>query len=184
MKKLSLIIILIAAVFITSCEKAAKDEPFGFSLIYMPQAVLQSAGIGNNYIVTVKNSTAADTSIVVGAYRSGLEKLSAFSVDLIIDSDSLAKTILAAQQAGSPANLNLYKNAKLLPASYYTLPGKINIADGLREDFVLLSLKKELLLKDPEFGPKVFVLPVRIDSPTKYEINKKLSLTMFIFQKN
>lgn len=184
MKKLNILILVIATIFTASCEKAAKDEPYGFSLIYMPQAVLQSAGIGNNYTVTVKRSTATDTSVVVGAYRSGLEELSTFSVDLTVDSDSLAQTILAAQQAGAPASLNLYKNAKLLPASYYTLPAKINVPNGQRESFVLLNLKKELLLNDPEFGSKVFILPVRITNPTKYELQEKLSLTMFVFRNN
>lgn len=166
-----------------ACKKAAKDELFGFSLLYMPQASLQSAGIGNDFVINVNKSSSVDTSIVVGLYRSGLEELKGVSVDLGIDQDSLSKSISLAQQTGAPANLAPYKNAKLLPKSYYTLPNILSLKDGEREASVLLKINKTLLEGDPDFGTKNFILPVRISNPTMYKLNDKLSLTMFIVRK-
>lgn len=174
---------LICLMILPACEKPAKDEAFGFSLLYMPQAVLQSAGIGSNYTVKINEANSADTSIIVGLYRSGLEELSAVTVDVSVDKDSLSEAITAAQLPGAPANLNIYKNAKLMPDTYYTLPNKISIENGQREGYVLMVIKKSLLMNDPDFGTKNFILPVRISNPTKYKLNEKLSLTMFIFQK-
>lgn len=182
MKKL-ILFTLISSLLLFACKKPAKDEAFGFSLLYMPQAVLQSAGIGNNFVVPISHSLTADTSILVGLYRSGLEQLNAVSVDLGVDQDSLARTIILAQQSNAPSNLDVYKNAKLLPQSYYTLPSKLNLQDGQRESFVLLKINKTLLESDPDFGVKNLILPVRISNPTKYALNPKLSLTMFIFRK-
>lgn len=182
MKKL-ILFALVSSLLVFACKKPAKDEAFGFSLLYMPQAVLQSAGIGNNFVVTINQSNTTDTSIVVGLYRSGLEQLNAVSVDLGIDQDSLARTITLAQQPNAPANLALYQNAKLLPQSYYTLPTKLSLTDGEREAYVLLKINKALLESDPDFGVKDLILPVRISNPTSYKLNPKLSLTMFIFRK-
>ena len=182
MKKL-IVFAFISSLLFFACKKPAKNETFGFSLLYMPQATLQSAGIGNNFFVTINQSNTVDTSIIVGLYRSGLEPLTAVSVNLGVDQDSLARTIILAQQPDAPASLGIYKNAKLLPQNYYTLPSKLSLNDGERESYVALKVDKTLLASDPDFGVKDFILPLRISNPTKYKLNAKLSLTMFIFRK-
>lgn len=164
------------------CEKAAQDEEWGYSLLYIPQAVVQSGGTNNNYEVKLFASGTNDTSIVVGLYRSGLAPLESVTVDLSVDADTLASAIAYAQNPGVPASYNVYKNAKLLSSGYYTLPPSISLENGMRSNYVLLELKKNLIFADPDYSSKTFILPVRIKNPTKYELNPDLSLVMFIFK--
>lgn len=183
MNKLIVTIFCLLTASMFSCKKPAKDDAFGFSILYMPQAVVQSAGLNNNYKVMVGSSASTDTSVVVGLYRSGLEGLASVSVNLALDADTLTRAMQAAQVPGASSDFNIYKNAKLMPSGYYTLPSAISLENGQRENFVLLNINKQLLLADPDFGTKLFILPLRISNPSMYSINEKLSLTMFIFEK-
>lgn len=182
MKKL-ILFAFISALLFSACKKAAKDEEFGFAKLYMPQATVQSAGLNNNYFVYIKNYKTADTTILVGLYRSGLQPLTSVNVSLSVDQDTLAKAIVQSMASGASSNLDVYKTAKLLPQAYYTMPNSIGLNDGQRESYVGLVVNKTLLEADPDYGVKSFILPVRISNPTKFELNPKLSLTMFIFQK-
>ena len=47
----TLLAAVITGTVISSCEKAASDKDFGFSKIYMPQAIFKSGGTSNNYPV-------------------------------------------------------------------------------------------------------------------------------------
>lgn len=160
-----------------SCSGVANQE-FGESVVYMPQSTKQSGGVNNNYNVQL-SSVLIDTVITVGAYRSGLESLSAFSVELTIDDDTLAKAITLSQ---SDENHELYQNAVILPVDCYSLPEKISFTSGQRESSVNLIIHKEKLFRQWIDGSQ-YVLPVRIEKPTKYVLNEKLSLTMFFFTK-
>ena len=174
--------LLLASTFI-ACEKADKDVLWGISKLYMPQAVIQSGGTDINYTVSVDKAAAGDVSVVVGLYRSGLEELKSVSVDLEVYPDTLDRAIEIAGGVNPPAAYNIYKTARLLPAAYYDVPGRISLNDGERESSVKLLVKKELLATDPFFveGNR-YILPLRITNLTRYELNSALSLTMFIFE--
>lgn len=167
-----------------SCEDSDKDTAFGNSLIYMPQAILQSGGSNANFRVDVNLQNTSDTIIYVGIYRSGLEVLREVEVDLRINKDSLESAIAIAKEPNSPEAYADYKTARLLPADYYSLPDKIGLKNGERESSVHLVLNKKKLSEDGFFlstGNR-YILPVCIKNPTRYELNEKLSLTMFIFE--
>lgn len=183
MKNYKYLFLIISILIITSCERAAQDEEWGYSLLYIPQAINQSGGTNNNFEVTISAFGANDTSIVVGIYRSGLAPIQSVTADLTIDQDTLANAISYAQTPGVPATYDIYKNAKLLSSDYYTLPANISLEEGSRSNFVLLEIKKNLILADPDFATKVFILPVRIENPTRYELNEDLSLVMFVFKR-
>lgn len=167
------------SLILVSCEDNAKDEEWGLSLLYMPQSVLGDGGQTANLSVSVYSSLQSDTSIVVGMYRSGLAPIEAVTADLIIASDTLANAINLAN-AGDDAH-KVFKNAKLLPSDYYELPDNISLSDGQRENHVFIKLNKNKLFSDSHTG--AFVLPVKLDKPTRYQLNEERSLTFFIFTK-
>lgn len=186
MKKLNNIIFYLFAFLLAanlvSCDSAG-DEEFGVSLLYMPQAVnsTNSADGGtNNYTIEVSPNS-KDSAITVGVYRSGLEKLGAYSVDLKIDIDSL--NIAIAKGLGGEEGYEVYKNVELLPTHYYTLADKISVADGHRDGYVHLTLNKTELLNNWTDPAKKYILPVRVVNPSRYKLNNDLSLTMFILSK-
>ncbi len=168
--------------FIVSCKKADHEKPYGNSLLYMPQAVVQSGGSNNNYFIDIKANAPADTTIAVGLYRSGLEQLSAVSVNLVLDADTLQKAQAIASDPAAEEKYKLFLQSKLMPLDYYTVPNQISLKDNERESYVLLNVNIAKLRNDPDFGAKSFVIPLRIKDPTKYTLNEKLSLTMFIFR--
>lgn len=180
--KIYVSLLIFSGFWLGACQKADYKGEFGNSLLYMPQAVVQSGGTNNNYFVVVKSSVNADTSIAVGLYRSGLETLQSVSVDLVLDADTLQKAIDISKIPGAESKYDIYKNAKLMPADYYTVPTKLSLNDNVRESYEPLKIDKSKLLIDPDFGTKVFIIPLRIKNPTRYSLNEKLSLTMFIFQ--
>lgn len=167
-------------VFFISCEDAAKDEIWGNSFLYMPQSVLGSGGQDANLKIDVYTSSNADTSIVVGMYRSGLEPIKSVTADLVIAADTLAAAINLGNGT-TDDNYKDFKNAKLLPNDYYELPKTISLVDGQRENHVILKLNKNKLFADSHTGS--FILPVKLENPTRYELNEKRSLTFFIFSK-
>ncbi|MCK4826593.1 DUF1735 domain-containing protein [bacterium] len=166
--------IVLAIIMITSCEKPATEEEWGFSLLYIPQAVVQSGGSDNNYYVELNSSSSSDTSIVVGLYRSGLAPVEDVTVDLSVDADTLSKAITA----------GLITNAVLLDPMYYELPVTLSLEKGSRSNYDYIIIHKELLWNDPEPDNRQFILPVRISNPTLYELNEDLSLCMFVFTRN
>lgn len=180
--KVYLKIFLLAIVCALYSCKSDADIPWGNSLLYMPQAVIQTGGSTNDYMVPLSRNC-GDTSIVVGVYRSGLEPLNLVSVDLIVDTDTLAKAKQMALQPDVASKYAVYTSAELLPASYYDVPNSITISDGEREAYVRLIIHKEQLLGDPfiQTEGNAYILPLRIANPTRYQLNSSLSLTMFIF---
>jgi hypothetical protein len=169
---------------LTSCENSDKDIDFGNSLLYMPQAIMQSGGTNANYIVPVNLENISDTIIYVGIYRSGLETLREVSVDLRINKDTLQSAIAIANTSGAPQAYDIYKTAKLLPANYYKIPDKIGLKTGERESVEQLVLNRKMLSEDGFFQStgNRYILPVYITNPTRYELNEGLSLTMFVFE--
>lgn len=171
-------VLLIAAI---SCEEPAKDIEWGFSLLYMPQAVLQSGGTNNNYFVNIDSTENQDTLIVVGLYRSGLEPVEPVTVELSVDTDTLAYLISRASEPDAPVEFEMYRNAVLLDEKYYSIPETLSLERGDRDSYDYITLKKNLLWTDTAPGDTYFILPLRISNPTRYELNSKLSVTLFTF---
>jgi hypothetical protein len=172
MSKLIYVISLI--LLVTACEKPATEEEWGFSLLYIPQAILQSGGANNNYYVELNASSNPDTNIVVGLYRSGLAPVEAVRVDLSVDADALAQAI-------SDGSIS---NAVLLDPAYYQIPATLSLNAGKRSNFDYIVIHKDLLWNDAQPDNMQFILPLRISNPTLYELNDDLSICMFVFTRN
>lgn len=183
-KYVFLITALAGFMFFSSCKEDDSEKPWGNLLVYMPQAALLSGGLNNDYSVPLpsgffgKNysiditSSAPDTlvNVFLGVYRSGLQSLDTYSVDIKANNDTIAK----AQTNG------LYSAGVLLDASAYTLPAKITVPNGQREATFNLSISKAKLRNDAKYAKKELLLAVGISNPTKYELNKKLSTTIVV----
>lgn len=175
--------ILVALLFVVvACEDPVEDEPFGEEKIYMPQAAINQ-GANNNYFNEINQGGAADTSIAVGIYRSGLASMEEVTVDLNVDTDTLETAMEYAKNNGGE-EYSYYRNGHILDEAYYELPDQITIPDGEREAIVSLKLDKEALYNDPAWLDDYFILPLRISNPTKYELNEDLAMTMVIIQRN
>lgn len=173
----SIIVVFFIPILFVACSGAA-DVEYGEALIYMPQSIVQSGGINNNYFIKLIPSQ-SDTIVPVGIYRGGLESLNKFSVELEVDFDSLTRAI---GFADSIAQYEFYKNVEILPDNCYTLPTKIEVKEGERESWGNLIIHREKLFLIWS-GNKKYVLPIRIKNSSKYTINQELSLTMFVLEK-
>ena len=180
MKKYFLLMLVGIGFILYSCKK---EQVFGDTFIYMPQAAL-NIGTDNNLPVTLNASANADTSLVLGVYRSGMQALQGFSVDMMLNTDTIPKAKAIALQANAPQKYNIYKTGILLPTDYYTpLPAKITVPEGQRDAFTHLVLKKSLIRSNYPKGT-ILLLPVKIANPTKYKLNNDLTLTMVVITVN
>jgi hypothetical protein len=176
MKKYIILIVVCCITLLLSCKD---EDEFGSALIYMPQAT-KNIGTDCNLPVHLVPSARADTSIVLGVYRSGLQKLEEVTVNLSINTDTIPKAKMAAQQPGASSVYNIYKTGVILPSQYYEpLPQKLTIETGNREAITYLVLKKSQILNNYVAGD-ILLLPVQIKDPTRYELNHSLSLTMVV----
>lgn len=104
-------------------------------------------------------------------------------VELVVAADSLNKAIA---QVGTSSAYDIYKNAELLPEEYYNLSAsKMELSAGTKtsEDVELNVYSGKLisLVQDERKASTTFVLPLRIQNSTSYNVNEKVNLVMFFF---
>ncbi len=174
------LIILLSILFINSgCDKDDSDIQWGNSKIYMPQASLLDGGLSHRYPVpfnsdwVAKNYTYDSTTqvinVVLGVYRSGLQDLEPFSVDVFVDENT------SAQEAENTGR------GVVLPKELYSLPNKVNVEKGERETIFFLTVDlKKLQEIYPAYATRRLVLTVGISNPSKYELNEALSKTTIV----
>ncbi|TDX02043.1 DUF5013 domain-containing protein [Dinghuibacter silviterrae] len=168
--------------WVISCRKDDSKQPFGFSKIYMPQAILQSGGVNNQYAVPsgTDSSTynyAIDSgrlNIFLGASLSG-PSTGPYTVAVQVDNDTIAKLF-----AAGAFDTSVYK---LMPAAMYTLPSQLTVASGARAGSFNLSLDIPSL-KASAFVGKYLLLAVRIANPTQYSLDTSLSETIVVVNVN
>lgn len=172
---------LIAAVSILvySCGPDDNEKEWGNTKVYMPQAAILNGGLNNNYPVPLNNNASTQNysidestntlRIFLGVYRSGLQKLEAFSVEVGVD-HAATTSAAAAQSRGIE-----------LPAEVYSLPSTASVADGERETIFYLDVDLNKLASDYSgYAKNKLVLVVGISNPSKYELNENLSKTIVI----
>ena len=172
------------AVLLFACRKDDSKLPYGFSKIYMPQAILQSGGVNNNYPVPsgTDSSTynyAIDTkssrlNVILGANLSGPAS-GAYSVDILADNDTLQQLF-----ASGVFDTATYKP---MPSSMYTLPAQLSVPQGARGGTFDLGLDIGALKSD-SFAGKYLVLAVKISNPTQYTLDTALSTTIVVVNVN
>ena len=173
-KYLVLTITLITAGLLSSCSIADNEVEWGLTKIYMPQAftgtTFYAVPTGKNFSIDSINNK---INISLGVYRSGLQKLESFSVQVAIDNDTINKLI------GS----NLITKTILMPLDMYTIPTSVIVPDGLRDVSFNLSLDKAKLTtfyNTPSNAGLSLALAVYISNPTKYELNQAISKVIII----
>lgn len=179
MKQYLFFILFVCLLVLFSCKDSALNEEYGKALLYMPQAT-KNLGTDCNLKIILEPSSNPDTTVTLGIYRSGLQLLEPVSVDLILNTDTVAIAQEIAQEPFVDEKYDIYKTGTVLPSEYYNpLPEKLTILSGSREATFGLVIKKEKILNDFNSGD-ILLLPVQIVNSTLYEINKPLSLTMVV----
>lgn len=183
----SLLLFVFFSVLI-SCRKDDSAKTYGFSKIYMPQAIFKSGGVSNNYPVPSGtdsstynysvDATDKKIDIILGAALSGSGD-EGYSVDIKVDDDTIQKLF-----SSKTLDTAIYK---LLPASMYTLPATLDVPKGSRSGTFDLSVDIPQL-KSSAYTGKYLVLAVKLDHSTKqekkYELNNALSTTIVIIDVN
>ena len=172
------------ALFTVSCQKDDSRTPYGMSKIYMPQAIVQSGGVNNNY--SVPSGTDSSTynyeidsktsrlNVILGANLSG-PAAGAYTVGVQADDDSVRRLL-----AAGVFDTSTYK---LMPASMYTLPAQLSVPAGARGGTFYLGLDIGMLKADSLAG-KYLLLAVRIANPSLYTLDTALSTTLVIVNVN
>lgn len=191
MKRISnmfrLMVMLAVALVVCSCEKSANEEEWGNSYVYMPQASLLSDGLNNCYTVPsqingVKNYRVENGRIKVflGVYRSGLEELESYTVQIVADADTCRQCINAASVGDHDEKYDVYENAVVLPDDCYELPSQVVVSRGERSNTFYLEVLTDRLKQNQLLSGKTLVMAVRLGHVTRYELNAKQAVTMVV----
>jgi len=175
--------VLLTGVYL-SCKKDDSKLDYGYSKIYMPQAIFKSGGVNNNYPVPSGTDSSTynyevDTkanrlNVILGASLSG-PGTGAFSVDVKADNDTIQKLFTT-----KVLDTALYK---LMPAAMYTLPTNLTVDANVKSATFFLSIDIGQLKLD-QYAGKYLVLAVKLANPSKYELNASLSSTIVIIDVN
>lgn len=174
-----MLLLICFSVSLSSCGKEDNEQEWGDAKVYMPQAAILNGGLDNNYPVPLNNNASTENytidestntlRIVLGVYRSGLQKLESFSVAVGVD------------QAATIAALPNIARGVELPADVYSLPTETEVKDGERESIFYLSVDLNKLIADhPGYARNKMVLVVGLSNPSKYELNENLAKTTVI----
>ncbi|WP_419699267.1 DUF5013 domain-containing protein [Mucilaginibacter sp. NFX135] len=172
--------VIVFALQIGSCKKGASQLPYGFSMVYMPQSILKSGGVNNNYPVPSGTDTSTynyvvdqakgKVNIILGVSVSGPDK-SGYGVDIKTNTDTVGQLFTS----GVIDSVNY----KLMPDAMFTLPSHIDIPSGNVAGTFYLSVDLATM-KKAEYAGKKLILAVSIANPSKYALNRALATTIVI----
>ena len=167
--------LIFASVFLFSCEEDDSEKQWGEALIYMPQVNINGNLTNILYPVPLKNNASTKNYevrankqlyVYLGVYRSGLQKLESFTVDVAADLQSTNEYVVG------------NANRRALSTDAFTLPNKVTVPDGERETtFYLVVDLNKLGTASTNFN---IVLDVFISNPSKYELKKELTKTRVV----
>lgn len=178
--QISLFLLLGFLALFSACKKADSALDYGETTIYMPQAIVRSGGVNNQYPVP----TGTDSStwnyridvakgrmeVFMGAALSGPGS-AAFSVEVFANTDTIQQLLAA----------NVFDPATylLMPVSMYTLPAKVEAAEGARAANFSLSIDYTAL-KSAAYANKFLLLSVKFRNPTTYPLKTSLSSAIIV----
>lgn len=149
-----------------SCEKADNEKEWGEALIYMPQAnynpyTVPNSGtdpkLNKNYSI---DSLDNRLNIFLGVYRSGLQELKSYTVDIEVADTFLFGTVI-------------------IPQDRYSLVSSITCPDGKRDATFYLMVDIDFL-KANAFND--YSLVVKISNPSNYTLNPQLVSTKILIK--
>ena len=184
MKRVNIIIqrsmILTALVFFFGCTKDDAKMDYGFTKIYMPQSVIRSGGINNQYPVPTGTDSSTwnysidkakgKLNITLGASLSG-PGLEAYGVDIKVNNDTIQK-LFNAKLLDPATNV-------IMPSTMFTIPGNLEVAQGKRSGFFTLSIDYALL-KSAIYRNKFLLVSIGFSNARTYELNTALSSAIVV----
>ena len=167
---------------IMSCTKPDSEQDFGTTTIYMPQAVIRSGGVNNQYPVPTGTDSstwnykvdrsAGKIEVTLGAALSGPGS-AAFGADVRVDSDTLQKLFASGVFTAA--------THVIMPTSMYTLPARVEGSQGTRAGVFKLSIDHKAL-KGAAYAGKFLLVAVRLANPTTYPLNVPLSSAIVVIE--
>jgi len=161
-----------------ACDKGAGTADYGFAYIYMPQATADG-GLDNNYnvpsgegIFTYNfkvDSVNNELQIMLGVLRSGDISNAAYSVDIVVRTDTTDQILLD----------GLVENGIPFPSSMYTLPQQVDVASNQSGAGFYMTVPTEAL-KDDAYTDKKLVLTVGLANPSKFALSSTNTSTVVI----
>ncbi len=173
-----------------ACGKTDANRDYGFPYIYIPQATV--TGLDNSYPIPVgplgQNSTyccrydekTGTLDIALGVIRSGyIANAQAFSVKLTTCPELTASKL---DEYSSKST-----SAIELPAEFYTLPEKIEVATGKNSGTCYIpvdvqKLSEESLYESGKY--KLLVLGLQITDPSAYELAEENTQVVIVIDFN
>jgi hypothetical protein len=169
---------------IVSCTKPDSEQDFGTTSIYMPQAIIRSGGVNNQYPVPTGTDSstwnfkvdkaAGRIEITMGAALSG-PGAAAFGADVRVDNDTLQKLFTAGVFSAA--------THVVMPTSMYALPARVEGLQGTRAGVFKLSIDHKAL-KGAAYAGKFLLVSVRLANPTTYPLNAALSSAIVVIEAN
>ena len=175
-----LLLLFVVVLTFGACEfnTPVRDADYPDQLIYLPAAVGGNFEIsdiarrigdppvpGNpyRYVVDIENR---QFLVPLGVYRSGIDNIGAFSIDIEANNDTINDIIAAGDTI-----------IKLLPSSEYTMVNSVDMPDG--EELAKFNLVVDLDFLRDNYPTDVYALGVSISSPER-ETNPELSTAIIV----
>jgi hypothetical protein len=165
-----------------SCTKPDSEQDFGTTSIYMPQAIIRSGGVNNQYPVPTGTDSSTwnyrvdkasgKIEITLGAALSGPGS-EAFGADVRVDSDTLQR-LFASGVFSATTHV-------IMPATMYALPARVEGQKGARAGVFKLSVDHRAL-KATGYAGKFLLVAVRLANPTTYPLNLSLSSSIVVIE--
>jgi hypothetical protein len=181
-KSLLMTIVVILFTF-TSCEyeEVPGNVKYPEQTIYMPAAYsgVYDISVANDPVAVPTNGvvtrysidhTANKLNIPLGVYRSGVTSKGEFSVDIVLNNDTVAQMI----------NLGSLVSTEILPSNMISMPSSIKIIDGSDISRFDLSIDLDFIKSNVD---KQYAIGVRISSSER-KSNPKLSTTIVLIKSN
>lgn len=166
---------------VVGCEKDDSKADFGFTSLYMPQA-LSSGGIDSMYLVPSGNGEMTynfkaengKIEIMLGVMLSGKRAPDAgYTVDIKTFSD-ITDDLIAS---------GAIHNAVAMPADMYTLPAQATTT-GDREAAFYLSVDSAELMNNLDYLGENLILTVGLSNPTRYPLSNKNTHTTIVINRD
>lgn len=178
-----MLLILALFVGVTACKKAGSELEYGYSKIYMPQAVAQNGATNNNYAVPMGTDSSTfnytidldnnKVMVRLGAAVSGNSR-NGFAVDINVNNDTVQQML---------TNGTLDATNMVMPASMYKIPNKLEVQQGQISGAFYLTVDANQL-KSSTYTGKKLCLWVNISNPTNYTLDSSKSGTLIILSAN